>query len=102
MHPAVLVIVLLQTVTPGARAAVKAVEPPPAPVIVAPEPPRPELALADALELSGIKQEIVQFTAKDNLLAFLDKGRLSDVDVNMLSKVVKKNVQPQAFQLGLR
>jgi hypothetical protein len=82
----------------------------PAPPPVAPPPPAPKSAVApkpavadredivDAvLEGSGLRSEINSYTLNTRLAAFLDKGRLAEIDAAALDRVIAEEFQAKPF-----
>ena len=73
--------------------------PPPPPKL--PSAPKPVSEPADfvnsALDGLGLRSAIANYTQTTRLLSFLDKGRLAEIDVPVLERVVAAQFQPDPF-----
>jgi len=76
----------------------------PAPIVPpAPEPARAEVALtaADIVETalanSGLRASLARYTRTTNLISFLDKGRLAEIDGAALDRVLSQQFEPGGF-----
>src|SRR5260370_29253743 len=77
------------------------IDPPVAPAAV----PEPASAPADfvdtVLDGFGLRPAIANYTQTTHLLAFLDKGRLAEIDVPALERVLDKQFQPRPFYTAI-
>ncbi len=77
------------------------IDPPVAPAAV----PEPASAPADfvdtVLDGFGLRPAIANYTQTTHLLAFLDKGRLAEIDVPALERVLDKQFQPGPFYTAI-
>jgi hypothetical protein len=74
-------------------------EPPSAPA--APTPTSQPDFLELLLDNSGLRASISSYTRSVNLLSFLDKSRLAELDAAALSRVVSEQFQPSAFYTAI-
>jgi hypothetical protein len=81
-------------------------EPPSAPASVR-EPPAPKPAAAPGdlvdtvLDGFGLRTSIANFAQTTHLLAFLDKGRLAEIDVPALERVLREQFQAGPFYVAI-
>jgi len=77
-------------------------EVPPAPVR---EPEPPAITQSEFVELlldgAGLRSSFVNYTQSTHLLAFLDKGRLAEIELPTLERVLSKWFQPAAFYVAV-
>lgn len=76
-------------------------EQPPAPTVVEPAAAQaiiPADFARGALEVSALKSQIAQFVRVNYVMSFLDKKRLSSVDLGVLGEVFHKHFRPGLFQ----
>src|SRR5579864_3673928 len=72
-----------------------------------PPPPAPKPAVEPAdfvdsvLDGLGLRSAIVSYTKTTRLLSFLDKGRLAEIDVPVLERVLAKQFQPGPFYMAI-
>jgi hypothetical protein len=79
--------------------------PKPAPVESPPAPPKPAAPPGDfadtVLDGFGLRTSIANFTQTTHLLAFLDKGRLAEIEVPALERVLREQFQPGLFYVAI-
>jgi hypothetical protein len=88
------------------EAAPVSISPPkPAPVEPPPAPAKPAGAPNDfadtVLDGFGLRTSIAHFTQTTHLLAFLDKGRLAEIEVPALERVLREQFQPGPFYVAI-
>jgi hypothetical protein len=75
--------------------------PPKPPPVGPPSAPKPVTAPADfvdnVLDGLGLRSAIANYTQTTRLLSFIDKGRLAEIDVPTLERVVGEQFQPGPF-----
>ena len=83
------------------------VPPPPKPPPAEPPPPAPKPAVEPAdfvnsvLDGLGLRPAIANYTKTTRLLSFLDKGRLAEIDVPVLERVLTTQFQPGPFYMAI-
>src|SRR5262245_5995972 len=82
--------------------------PPPDPVLApAPvrEPEPPAITQSEFVELlldgAGLRSSFVNYTQSTHLLSFLDKGRLAEIELPTLERVLSKWFRPGAFYMAV-
>jgi hypothetical protein len=81
--------------------------PPPKPPPVAPPPAVAQPAIAppdfvdSVLDGLGLRSAIVNYTSTTRLLSFLDKGRLAEIDVPVLERILGEQFQPGPFYAAI-
>jgi hypothetical protein len=90
--------------TAAAPVTVREPEPTPPPVPVRdPEPPAP--SPVDFVEIlldgSGLRSSLAHYTQNTNLLAFLDKGRLAEIELPTLQHALSRWFKPDAFYAAI-
>jgi hypothetical protein len=75
------------------------------PTPTAPPPPKPASIPDDfvdtVLDGLGLRSAIANYTQTTRLLSFLDKGRLAEIDVPVLDRVLGQQFQPGPFYLAI-
>jgi hypothetical protein len=75
------------------------------PAPIPPPPPKPVTEPADfvdsVLDGLGLRSAIASYTHTTRLLSFLDKGRLAEIDVPVLERVVGEQFQPGPFYTAI-
>ena len=73
----------------------------PPPTTVPVREPEPAASQTDFVELlleaSGLRSSLANYTQRTNLLSFLDKGRLAELELPTLQRTVSRWFQPGAF-----
>lgn len=97
-----------RSAAPAAAPAPPAPTPPPiAAIPPLPHPADPPVATAPVdfvdtvLDGFGLRPAIVNYTQTTHLLSFLDKGRLAEIDVPALERVLDKQFQPGPFYTAI-
>jgi hypothetical protein len=70
---------------------------------LASEPAKSQNDLIDTvLDGSGLRAELANYTQSTRLAAFLDKGRLAEIDSTVLDRILSKQFQASAFLSAIR
>ena len=79
--------------------------PVPAPHPTESAPATPPLNPADfvetALDNSGLRASLARYTRTTNLISFLDRGRLAEIDVAALDRVLSEQFEPAVFSRAI-
>jgi hypothetical protein len=96
---------LAPVVPPPPPAPVAEPAPAPTPHPTESTPAAPPLNPADfveaALDNSGLRASLTRYTRTTNLISFLDKGRLAEIDVNALDRVLSEQFEPAVFSRAI-